>query len=328
MELCRVEMEIMLKTKLMTLAVVALHGITIATGFGQSTTARPDKGLPWVTSKVAAPRLEFRTFDSGVVGTKISYHIYTPKAYDNSKARLPVLYWLHGTGGGVNGVLPLVKHFERAMGDGKIPPMIVVFVNGLPRRLWSDSKDGSAPVETVVITELIPHIDKNFRTIAAREGRILEGFSMGGYGAGRLGFKHSNLFTGISMLAGGPLDLEFQGPRARQNVWLRELILREVCSGDLDYFKKLSPWVIAETTADKLRSQKLVIRQAVGDKDFTLDNNDKFHQRLTQLKIAHDFIVLPNVGHDVMGLLEGLGERSGKFYRDALGVNNAGVEKK
>ncbi|MFZ4650768.1 MAG: alpha/beta hydrolase-fold protein [Rubrivivax sp.] len=71
-----------------------------------------------------------------------------------------------------------------------------MFVNGLPARLWADSKDGASPVETVLIREVIPGVDRSFRTQASREGRILEGFSMGGYGAARLGFKHPELFAG------------------------------------------------------------------------------------------------------------------------------------
>lgn len=165
----------------------------------------------------------------------MSYHVYTPAAYDEPDARLPVLYWLHGTLGGVAGIRPLSAHFDAEIHAGRMPPLLVVFANGLPRRLWADSQDGSAPVETVFITELIPEVDRSFRTVATREGRILEGFSMGGYGAARLGFAHPHLFAGISILAGGPLDLDLAGPRARRNPGLREFLIRDVCGGDHDY---------------------------------------------------------------------------------------------
>ncbi|MBM4075267.1 MAG: hypothetical protein FJ267_06450, partial [Planctomycetes bacterium] len=174
--------------------------------------------VPWVTPAVTAPRISFHTFKSKAANSEVSYHVYTPPAYDQSPSRrFPVLYWLHGTEGGVAGIRPVGRMLHFAMRDDGVPPMIVVFVNGLPKRLWTDSKDGVAPVETVFITELIPQIDQSMRTIAAREGRILEGFSMGGYGAARIGFKHSELFCGISMLAAGPLDIDFQGPRATGN---------------------------------------------------------------------------------------------------------------
>ena len=56
--------------------------------------------------------------------------------------------------------------FYDVMVDGSIPPMLVVYVNGLPKRLWSDSKDGSAPVESVFIQEVIPHVDKIIEPVA------------------------------------------------------------------------------------------------------------------------------------------------------------------
>ena len=280
---------------------------------------QPNRALPWVTAEVKAPRIEFRSFESKIVGAKVSYHVYTPLAYDDPKSRLPVLYWLHGTEGGVVGVRPVAELFHDAIQAKKQPAMFVVFVNGLPRRLWADSKDGSAPVETVFVTELIPEVDKQYRTIAKREGRILEGFSMGGYGAARIGFKHPDLFAGVSILAGGPLDLEFEGPRAIHNPMLRKQILTDVCSSDMEYFKKISPWLIAESSTEKLREKKLVIRQAVGNRDNMRDLNAKFHERMADLQIPHEYSELPNVGHDARALLTVLSERNGEFYRRALG---------
>ena len=139
-----------------------------------------------------APRVEFHTFDSAAAKAKVSYHLYTPEAYDTEKEqRFPVLYWLHGTGGGRAGIAPLSAFFDRAIREGKIPPMLIVFPNGLATSMWCDSKDGSVPMETVVVKELVPHVDATFRTVAAREGRLIEGFSMGGYGAARLGLQVS-----------------------------------------------------------------------------------------------------------------------------------------
>lgn len=292
--------------------------VPLLQGEAQPPAGPPDRTLAWVTPEAKAPRVTFRTFDSKIVGGKVSYHVYTPPAYDQRATRLPVLYWLHGTDGGILGIRPLTQFFDEGMQAGQLPPMIVVFVNGLPRRLWADSKDGSAPVETVFITEVIPDVDKSYRTLAKREGRILEGFSMGGYGAARLGFKYPDRFSGISILAGGPFDLELRGPRARQNPRLRETVLREVCGNDLNYFKAISPWTLAEPAAAALHERKTVIRHVVGDRDDTRDLNRQFHERMTELKIAHEYVELPGIGHDAPGLFRALGERNGTYYRRAL----------
>ena len=277
-----------------------------------------DRSLPWVTDEAAAPRVAFRTFESRAAAGKVSYHVYSPAEYDEPDARLPVLYWLHGTLGGVAGIRPLSAHFDAAIRAGRMPPLLIVFVNGLPRGLWANSKNGSAPVETVFITELIPEVDRSFRTVPTREGRILEGFSMGGYGAARLGFSHPDLFAGISILAGGPLDLDLDGPRARRNPQLREFLIRDVCGGDLGYFRGLSPWTLAEQAAAPHRERKTVIRQAVGTRDDTRALNHQFHERMTALGIDHRYHEIPDVGHDAAAVLAALATTDGDFYRRAL----------
>jgi enterochelin esterase-like enzyme len=186
--------------------------------------------------------------------------------------------------------------------------------------LWADSKDGSSPVESVFVKELIPHVDDTFRTIASREGRILEGFSMGGYGAARIGFKFSQLFAGISILAGGPMDLEFAGPRANREPALRAQLISDVCSNDSNYFQAISPLITAHASATLLRTQKTTIRQLVGTLDDTRDLNFSFHIQMDLLGIPHQYLDVLNVGHSALGLLQGAGELNGDFYRKALGI--------
>ena len=105
----------------------------------------------------------------------------------------------------------------KAIAEGKTPAMIVVYVNGMIRSSYVDSADGKTPVETVTIKELIPHVDATYRTIATRDGRMIEGFSMGGSGAAKWGFKHTDLFGSISIIDGS-LDTseEISGRAAQQ----------------------------------------------------------------------------------------------------------------
>jgi enterochelin esterase-like enzyme len=276
----------------------------------------PDRTLPWVTPAVSAPGVVFRT--SRIVGAPVSYHAYVPRAHGQPDQRLPVLYWLHGTGGGVAGIAPLARLFDDAIESGRIPAMIVVFVNGLPRRLWADSKNGASPVETVFVSEVIPDVDQHFRTLATREGRLLEGFSMGGYGAARIGFKHPQLFAGISILAGGPFDLELRGPRAQRNPGLRDELLREVCSDDPEYFKAISPWMIAASAAPHLASHRTLIRHAIGTRDDTLGLNRAFSARMRELQIEHDYIEIADTGHDAQRVLLRLLDSDAGFYRRAF----------
>lgn len=278
-------------------------------------------GEAWVTPPIHAPRVEQRFFESAVAQARVSYFIYTPEVYDTEKARrFPVLYWLHGSGGGGAGVAPVAAHFDAAIRAGKIPPLLVVFPNGMASSMWCDSQDGRVPMETVVIKELIPQVDTTCRTLTNRASRLLEGFSMGGYGAARLGFKYHELFGAISIFAGGPFDRELRGPRIRGNPAEREELLQKVYGGDLNFFQAQSPLRLAEQNATTLRSGCVRIRMATGERDSTLDLNRQLSDQLRQLNIPHTFSVLPGVEHNPKALLAALGEANWEFYRTSLGV--------
>jgi enterochelin esterase-like enzyme len=276
------------------------------------------QGPSWVTPAVRAPRVAHHPFESSATQSKVSFHAYTPEVYEVEKERrFPVLYWLHGTGGGLAGIAPVSAWFDAAIREGKMPPVVVVFPNGLVASMWCDSKDGTVPMETIVVKELIPHIDATFRTLAKREGRIIEGFSMGGYGAARLALKFPEVFGAASCLAGGPLDLDFQGPRTRANPAERENILRMTFGGDLDYFRAQSPLTLAEKQTAAVRG-KVIMRVAVGSRDFTAALNRDFSTLLKKLEIPHTYLEVPGVGHETLPLLRGMGEDQWQFYRSAL----------
>jgi poly(3-hydroxybutyrate) depolymerase/CubicO group peptidase (beta-lactamase class C family) len=277
---------------------------------------QPDATLPWVTPAVSAPRVTFHTFDSASVKGKVSYHLYTPAEHGrDGTRRFPVVYWLHGSGGGQEGIPPLAKRFDAAIEAGKVPPFFVVFVNGLPQGMYVDWADGRAPVESMIVRDLVPHVDATLRTVAAREGRLLDGFSMGGYGAARLGFKFPETFRAVSMLGAGPLDPDFdRTPRA--NPRSRDGLLERVY-GNRTHFREVSPWELAKANAGTIAKGSLV-RIAVGDRDGTFALNTEFHDHLDALKIPHEWSPLAGVEHDPSQTLDALGDRTWAFYRRAF----------
>lgn len=278
----------------------------------------------WVLAEAESSQVKRVVFDSEVAGEQVSCYVFTPTTYKADKDhRFPVLYWLHGSGGSSPGaVAQVAQRYGEAMRAGKIPPMILVFPNGLPMGMWCDWKDGSVKLETMFIEELMPHIDRNYRTVAKREGRVIEGFSMGGYGAARLGFKHPHLFAAVSLLGAGPLQADFnEAPRAGPRG--RDQVLGTVYGGDMAYYRAQSPWQIAEQNADKIRA-KLLIRQIIGDRDETLRFNREFKQHLDALKIPVTFRQLPRIPHNPNLLLNALAEDNWGFYQQALKPLNAG----
>ena len=273
--------------------------------------------LQWVTDAAEGPGLSFQTFNSQVLGQPVSFHIYVPPAYASDPARrFPVVYWLHGSGGGVPGVPRLAAYFDQAIQSGQVPPFLVVFVNGLRMGMYVDWSNGQAPLETIIVHELRPHIDANWRTLATREGRLLDGFSMGGYGAARFGFRYPELFRTVSMMGAGPMqELLASTPRASQVQ--AEDILDRVYGGSQAGFQAVSPRRYARENA-ALLSRGSRLRLVIGERDETLANNRDFHAYLKDLHIPHDWIVLPGVGHDPFQVLTALGDRQWAFYRAAF----------
>jgi len=139
-------------------------------------------------------------FESPSVGRKMKYNIVLPAQYGQSKQQFPVLYLLHGlTGNYTNWAAMGVP--EYALRHGLIIVMPDVgnswYVN------WAQGDEGQKDRwEDFIVKDLIGHIDTNYRTIARREGRAINGLSMGGYGSLMLGLRHPDLFCSVGSHSG------------------------------------------------------------------------------------------------------------------------------
>jgi enterochelin esterase-like enzyme len=143
------------------------------------------------------------TFFSRALNRDVGYCIYLPPEYATEPARrFPAIYNLHGAGGNELHSFTDARVLHEGVVAGRWAPMILVLPNGGQATFYKDSADGKFPAETLIIRELIPHIDQSFRTIATRGGRAIEGFSMGGRGATRLAMKYPELFCSLHNQAG------------------------------------------------------------------------------------------------------------------------------
>ena len=267
----------------------------------------PEEEL-WVKPPVEAVGTERKLFHSERLGRDVSYVIYLPRDYADGDRRYPVLYWLHGRGGSQTGIPGMVERWDRMIADGQSPPMIVVFVNGLSLSSFEDSADGKLPVETVSIQELIPHIDATYRTIATREGRAIEGFSMGGSGAAEWGFKYPDLFGAVSILAGALFDGTRGPPRGKQGNGGETTAAPAAIN---------NPFELVRRNADQIRG-RTPIRIVVGGKDGLSSRNRAYHELLDELDIPHTFDVVDGAIHAHQPLYDAQGEKNGAFYRSAF----------
>ena len=270
---------------------------------------------PWVDPARDEPAgTHYKTFHSATIGADVSYLVYLPPDYETTaQKRYPVIYWLHGGGGSQRNGAFFAELLDSAIRRGVAPPAIAMLLNGLGESNWVDSKDGKTPMETVIVKDLIPHVDRTYRTIARREGRAVEGSSMGGWGAIRLGFRFHELFCAISALQPAVVSEKDEPMKLPRRVF------EAVYGGDMDYFRRQTAWTVTEEYAAPV-SKHTLYRVAVGDKDdWTYEHLQPYHELLNRLHVPHEFIIAPGIKHDPVGLYRVMGDKAFEFYSKAFG---------
>lgn len=150
---------------------------------------------------------EGEEFRSQGLKRTVRYSLYLPAAYQLDEGRrFPVLYLLHG--------FPTYPHhsdtdwvqagniaqiMDEQIGDGSIPPMIVV-MPGVGKSWYVDAVE---PWGSMVANELVAHVDDSYRTRSVSRYRAIAGLSMGGFGALLLAMNHPDLYsTSVGLSAG------------------------------------------------------------------------------------------------------------------------------
>lgn len=138
---------------------------------------------------------------SPALGRALTYNVYLPTGYaENTNVRYPVMYLLHGNGGNRNDWHvkgKMQSTVDELVAKGQIPPAIFI----MPDANTNWYVDLKEKMETAFIEDLMPHVEKTYRTINAREGRVIGGLSMGGYGAIRFVLKYPEKFQAAALLS-------------------------------------------------------------------------------------------------------------------------------
>ena len=233
----------------------------------------------WVDSNHNEPNgTKYQTFASKMLGADVSYLVYLPPGYDKDTKKYPVIYWLHGLGGNQRaGASLFVPHVDAAIRKGALPPAMVVSVNGMVTSFYCDWANDKRPIESVLIKDLIPHSDKTYRTVAQREGRVIQEYSMGGFGAAHLGFKYPEVFGTVIVDAGA-----LGGEDVFNDSNLADLF-KEIFADGKERFLAEHPNQLVEKNAGKIRN-KMNIRIGCGKDDGLLAMNRDLHELLGRLK--------------------------------------------
>ena len=208
--------------------------------------------------------------------------VYVPPGYDEARnRRYPVLYLLHGFAndhhswhryGRANDIL------DNMLAERKIEPFLVVMPLGYGGAQVNGDGTGIAPEADVrgdpalyerdLLEDIIPLIDRKYRTLADRRHRAIVGFSMGGGQAGRFGLRHLETFSHVGIMSAGMAAGADGGP-------------------------------VATLAANSAKSNKLIdlLWIACGKEDTALKGAKSLHEALDQAQIEHTYLETDGAHH-------------------------------
>ena len=168
-------------------------------------------------------------------------YIYLPaEYYKNPTKKFPVLYLQHGmgeneTGWSAQGKTGIIM--DNLIAEGKAVPFIIFMDNGLDVRRPGDPAPGQGgfggfngqrppmgqrppqggprrgfggfnAFQDVLIKDIIPMVEKNYRVIADQEHRAMAGLSMGGMQTHSITLANPTTFAYVGMFSGGTFNTE------------------------------------------------------------------------------------------------------------------------
>ncbi len=182
--------------------------------------------LPWEDTDIPHGLVHHHFYKSSVVGDNRDFYVYTPPAYDpTANIRYPVLYLLHGYSDDASGWTAVGKAnliLDSLIAQNKIKPMIVVMPLGYGAPEIVHPTPGVSPFgnaalrdrnfnyfRTALIDEVIPAVDRAYRTDPSRDARAIAGLSMGGSESLLTGLNRPDKFSWVAGFSTGGLGDDF-----------------------------------------------------------------------------------------------------------------------
>lgn len=265
----------------------------------------PEKGVDYYLYK-DVPRgqvRQLRYYSSKTKSWRRAF-VYTPAGYDaDTSKRYPVLYLQHGggedeTGWPNQGKMDAIM--DNLIAENKAKPMLVVMDNGYavdPDAPQNDSAQGlrglfqNSALEHVFIKELIPLIDKEFRTIPDRDHRAMAGLSMGGFQSFQIVLSNLDVFSFVGGFSGGgSIQKEEDFSKMYNGAW-----------ADADSFnRKMKLVYLSIGTAEPANMYETV---------------NKFHQELDKIRVNHVYYESPGTSHEWLTWRRSLYQFAGLIFK-------------
>jgi S-formylglutathione hydrolase FrmB len=252
------------------------------------------KQSPALENKALTTAQDYK-LNSKLMTREMPYRVILPANYKSSdqKTAYSTVYLLHG----------LTGHFDNWADKTKLKEYAAkynyIFVMPEGNNGWySDSSSlPNDKYESYIVQELIPEIDKNFRTVADRNHRAIAGLSMGGYGSIKFGLKYPQMFALVGSFSGALGAASWTEKEVGTKGTIAESLLAVYGAADTktrvenDIFK-----MVKEISADRMKTMPFVY-MACGTEDFLFKNNRDFVDLLVEKKIPHEYREHPG-GHD------------------------------
>ncbi len=229
---------------------------------------------------------------SKLMGREMPYRVAIPKAYKEqpTSRRYPVIYMLHGLTGSNANWFDRTKLTEYALHHD----FIIVTPEGANGWYTDSLGDPNDRYESYIVKELIPEIDKTYRTIATRDGRAIAGLSMGGYGAMKFGIKYPGMFWISGSFSGALRAAEF----SEKNAMTAGRGIDKIMGPDgsearaaNDIFK-----LLGAATPEAIKALPFFY-VSCGNQDFLIQSNRDMMKLLGEKNIPHEYRQHPGV-HD------------------------------
>jgi len=248
--------------------------------------------LPFLAQSQTGKVYDNLSLKSKILNMDRKYAIYLPPDYETSQRSYPVLYLLHGGGDDQTGWVQFgeVQNItDKAIRDGVSTALIIVMpdANTGRRGFFNDIK-GDWRYEDFFFQELMPFIEKTYRTKNEKRYRAVSGLSMGGGGSFMYALHRPDLFSSACPLSAstGPINLaeaKTAFSRNAANTVLTDTVINA-------YYNRHSALALINSMADSIKKS---VRWYIdcGDDDFLYEGNSLVHIAMRKKEIPHEFRV-------------------------------------
>ncbi len=229
-------------------------------------------------------------FHSTLVGKTLPYNVVLPGDYRASRVtRYPVLYLLHG----------LTGHYSDWLTRSNVADyaskyrIIIVMPEGNDGWYTDSATVASDKYESYFIRELLPDVQKRYRTIESRYGRGVAGLSMGGYGALKFGLKYPATFAFAGSMSGALRPASWTEEELKDFKAIRDSVFSVFGPMGSDTRKANDIHQLARNASAARISSLPYFYLDCGTEDVLANDNARFAALLHEKKIAHEYRQLP-----------------------------------